>query len=152
MILLVFISFLLKDASAYASVEARTWIGFFCVPMNHFIPKFIFHQYKHYPRFPWDKIPNPSNAVAISFKIQQRLFSDKRRSTNCVKIHKFDLCTFLQLNSNTMLSLSVFSHLGFKSLAHYLMPNPISISAIDQLISHKQIVHETLEKFTDRNF
>ena len=29
------------------------------------------------------------------------------------------------------------------------MPNPINISVVDELISHKQIVHETLEKFTN---
>ena len=51
-----------------------------------------------------------------------------------------------------LLILSVFSHPNFKSLAHCLMPNPINIFAVDELICHKQIVHETLEKFTDRNF
>ena len=50
-----------------------------------------------------------------------------------------------------MLVLSVFSHLGYKSLPHYLIPNPIKKFLVDELISHKQIVQETLKKLTNRN-
>ena len=66
------------------------------------------------------------------------------------KFHKNYAVSILHVAyMESMLILKVFSHLGFKSLAHCLMPNPINISVVDELISHKQIVHETLEKFTN---
>ena len=43
----------------------------------------------------------------------------------------------------------VFFHLGFKFFVHCLMLNLINIFVVDELISHKQIVHETLVKITN---